>query len=104
MDDSSWHYADVPDYIPFEEDRIQNSLRISIGHRLSYQRDIGNIYDPFAIKIFFEGKELGFVPREFSRIISTEIDVNQIEYEIIVSNTERTRNYQNIEVKMYVKQ
>ena len=90
--------------IPFEEGRIQNSLGISIGDKLSYQRDIGNIYDPFAIKIFFKGKELGFVPREFSKTISTEIDMNQSEYEITVIKTEKTRNYQNIDVKMSLKQ
>jgi len=89
--------------IPFEHDRIQNSLMISVGNKLSYQRDIGNLYDPFAIKIFFEGKELGFVPREFSRTISTEIDLNQIEYEIVVTNTGKIKNYQNIEAKMRVK-
>lgn len=81
--------------IPYAEERIQTSLSVEVGYKLSYQRDIENVYDPFAIKIFHEGRELGFIPREYSKLISTEIDINR---------TESIRNYQNVEVNMLVKQ
>jgi len=87
--------------IPYSEERIQTSLSVKVGDTLSYQRDIENPYDPFAIRVFHEGRELGFVPREYSKLVSTEIDINNTRYEIIIRRAESIRNYQNVEVNMY---
>ncbi|MDP8205743.1 MAG: DEAD/DEAH box helicase [Candidatus Electryonea clarkiae] len=88
--------------IPYDEIRIQNSLLVKKGDHLLYQRDIENKYDPFAIKLYYNDIELGFIPREYSKLISTEIDLNIVEYEIVVVKAKRIRNYRNIGVKMRV--
>jgi helicase len=90
--------------ISYKEERIQTSMILEIGQNLSYKRDIENLYDPYAIKIFYEERELGFVPREYSKSIATEIDLNNVEYDIVISKIEPIRNYQNIEVEMHVRQ
>lgn len=89
--------------IPYAEERIQASMILEIGNHLLYKRDTGNLYDPYAIKIFYGERELGFVPREYSKYVATEIDLNNVEYEIVIRNIEPIRNYQNIEVNMYAK-
>ncbi|MBY0424863.1 MAG: HIRAN domain-containing protein, partial [Cytophagales bacterium] len=62
--------------IPFLTSRMIASQRINIGDSLTYKRDQTNEYDPFAIKIYIEDIELGYVPKEFSKLISIEIDIN----------------------------
>ncbi len=86
--------------IPFEKERKDTSLLIKLGDVLSCQRDITNIYDPFAIKIFYNKKELGFVPKEYSKIIAPEIDLNNTEYSLKVIKTEDTLEYKKIYVEM----
>ena len=73
---------------------------MNVGDNLTYQRDLDNPYDPYAIKLFYEDKELGFVPREHSKQIASEIDVNNAEYRIVVTKVEPIKEYQNIAVTM----
>lgn len=103
--------ADVPTsfefYIrgtPFEIERRESSLEVRLEDTLNYKRDSINEFDPFAIKIFIRERELGFVPREYSKLISVEIDVNGVEYQIIVTATEAQQNYIRIFVRMSKKE
>ena len=89
--------------IPYEEERIETSRIVEQGYYLSCRRDLENIYDPYAIKLFYQDRELGFIPREYSRIIATEIDLNNVEYDIVVRRIEPTLDYQNIEITMSAK-
>lgn len=86
--------------IPFEDVRISTSKTIAIGDVLTCQRDTSNEFDPYAIKIFKEENELGFVPREFAKVISVEIDVNGTEYFIQVLDVEIVDSYNRILVSM----
>lgn len=70
--------------IEYSKERIQTSNKITLKDVLTYQRDITNEFDPFAIKIFYNKKELGFIPREVAKVISTEIDLSGKYYKIRV--------------------
>jgi hypothetical protein len=61
-----------------------------------------NEYDPFAVKIFLTEQELGFVPREFSKIISIEIDINNTQYNIVVTDVSPRNGYNEIIVTMAI--
>jgi superfamily II DNA/RNA helicase len=86
--------------IPFEEIRKSTSQLVNVGDVLVYQRDESNNFDPYAIKIFKEGNELGFVPREHSKSIAVEIDINATQYKIEVKAKEQLEAYSNILVQM----
>jgi helicase len=100
-------YADTPrSYsfyirgIPFENQRKATSSTVQINDALVYQRDTINQFDPYAIKILKGDSELGFVPREFSKQISVELDVNASDYSIVVTNIETETDYNKIIVTM----
>ena len=59
-----------------------------------------NKYDPYAILILKEDKAFGYVPREYSKIIASEIDIEETEYEIIVENIIDNEHYKQIEVRL----
>ncbi len=87
--------------VPYEASRKATSLLAHVGDSLVYQRDFGNAFDPYAIKINIENRgELGFVPREYAKQISVDIDIDQAEYGIEVTNIEPQADYNRITVRM----
>jgi helicase len=66
--------------IPFEEKRVELAKKIEVGDTLEIIREYDNIYDAYAIKINFEGEQIGYVPRELSRKLALEIDLYGIKY------------------------
>lgn len=86
--------------IPFEMHRKKTSLLVKTRDVLWYERDPENKFDPFAIKIFYEANQLGFVPRDLSKRISVEIDINKVNYEIVVDHVEIGRDHNNVRVHM----
>ncbi len=86
--------------IPFEAIRIANSLKATAGDELSYERDVANSFDPFAIKLLLNNEELGFIPRDLSRIISVEIDINSIQYYVVITDVQERNGYNEITVSM----
>ncbi len=85
---------------PYSADRVRTSLLIRPGARLSCARDSDNIHDPYAIRILHGTNEVGFVPRELSKMLSTEIDVNGKQYRITVAGVRRVRDYNSISVEL----
>lgn len=85
----------------------QNDLRrelsktIDIGYYLTYERELDNIYDPMAIKIMVDDDQIGYVPRQIAKIISVDIDLNDIEFDIQVTDWIDMDEYDRIFVKMY---
>lgn len=61
--------------IPYLDSRKEGSRTVNVGDVLRLTRDYANEFDPYAIKIFGENTELGFVPKELARKVSPEIDV-----------------------------
>ncbi|WP_425455182.1 HIRAN domain-containing protein [Aquisalibacillus elongatus] len=47
---------------------------------LEYERDFKNQYDPYAILIKFKERSIGFVSREFTNKIATDIDLNETHF------------------------
>ncbi len=85
----------------------QNDLRrelsktIDIGYFLTYERELDNLYDPMAIKIMVDDEQVGYVPRQIAKILSVEIDLNDIEYDIQVIDWIDMDDYDRIFVKMF---
>jgi superfamily II DNA/RNA helicase len=84
----------------FSKERRDISRTIRVGEILTYERDYKNQYDPYAIRILKDKSELGFVPREYAKIISSEIDLNNMIYRIIVKRVEVLKDYNKILVTM----
>lgn len=76
------------------------NARILSDNALKSTRDYQNPYDPYAIKLFKEEKEIGFVPREYSKVIASEIDINETRYRVRVLNVIENKSYNRIEVRM----
>ncbi len=80
----------------------ETSLKIFTDDILEYKRDYENKHDPFAIKILKYESAIGYIPRDYAKIISSEIDINNTDYEIKVINVEKVDDYNKIKVKMKV--
>lgn len=78
----------------------QNSLQISVGDRVSLRRDKKNRFDPFAILVLKDDMILGYVPREYAKYISTEIDFYNSNFvvEVVEIKQEFKQNYKIISV------
>jgi len=86
--------------IYYDENRRKISKSIEIGDKLYYERDSKNKYDPYAIRILMDKNEIGYVPREFAKVISSEIDLNGVSYDITVNQIEALEEYKQIYVEM----
>lgn len=86
--------------ITFNDTRKVNSKYVEVGERLTCERDYQNQFDPYAIKIFNEEHELGFIPREYTKIIASDIDVSNAKYRIIATQITIKETYNEIEVIM----
>jgi len=86
--------------IYYDENRRRISKLIKIGDKLLCERDYKNKYDPYAIRILLDKNEVGYVPREFAKIVSSEIDLNRTSYDITVKKLEALKEYKRIYVEM----
>lgn len=87
--------------VPYHSVRKAASLNVKVGDELRYHRDFTNAFDPYAVKIYGpESEELGFVPREYSKPISVDLDIDQAEYIIQVIDIEQQTGYNRITVRM----
>jgi hypothetical protein len=73
---------------------------LETGHELTYKRETTNTFDPFAIEITHGDRRLGYVPREFSKLISVEIDMNATDYKITVLGWREHDDWDEIQVSM----
>lgn len=86
--------------IYFEQSRMEISRTLEAGQLLTCVRDPFNLHDPYAIKVFYNDIEVGYVPREYARLISVEIDINNAEYEIEIIDITEQEDYNLIFVRM----
>jgi len=82
--------------IYFSKKRKDGSLLIKNEDILDLAREYDNSFDPYAIKIIKDNFELGYVPRELSKRIATEIDIEKKQYKAIVKKVENKIQYNNI--------
>jgi helicase len=100
-------YREIPESFSFKisgtsfNDKMSdNSKLVDIHDYLTYKRNEENEYDPYAILVYNEGKELGYIPREYAKLLSAEIEIEESKYDIKVINIFTHENYNEIEVEM----
>lgn len=78
----------------------ETSLKIEIGEELTYKREEQNEFDPYAIMILKDENQLGYVPREYAKLISSEIDIESTNYTLTVIGVNSSEEYNEINVQM----
>ncbi|MBW4888909.1 DEAD/DEAH box helicase [Mucilaginibacter sp. HMF5004] len=86
--------------INFDEDSKFISSVLVIGDKLNIARELTNQFDPYAIEISLDNSKLGYVPREYAKVLSVEIDLNASTYELTVIGISPIADYYDIKVKM----
>lgn len=100
-------YREIPESFKFKlkgtsynDEWSTNSKFIKIDDHLTYNREEGNEFDPYAILVFNNLKPLGYIPREFAKLLSAEIDIEETIYNIKVLGLTTYKNYNELEVEM----
>lgn len=86
--------------INFDKVRISTANKVTINDNIELVRDYNNPYDIYAIKIYINDKELGFVPRNIAKILAIEIDINKNQYSGRVINKQIIEDSYAIEVQI----
>lgn len=88
----------------FNESYKRESLKLNNFSKLYLQRDEENQFDPYAIFVMHDGNPIGYIPKEDSKFISTEMDINNTEYEVKISFIVSRGDYNEIQVILSEKQ
>lgn len=86
--------------IPYEESRKVISKQVGLNEPIQLQREYDNKFDSFAIKIMVRGIQLGYVPREISKKISIQIDVNRKKFSGKIIAIDKLLDYNRISVEI----
>jgi helicase len=86
--------------ISFDEAARLLSVQVEVGDVLDYSREFTNAFDPFAITVYLGNGKLGYVPREYAKVLAVEIDINTSNYEILVTESTKVDDYNDIHVRM----
>ena len=70
----------------YDDERKRNSLLVRYSDNLYLERDKENQYDPYAVLVMKDKKALGYIPREYTKFIATEMDINETKYDIKITN------------------
>ncbi|OGX24258.1 MAG: hypothetical protein A3D10_08715 [Omnitrophica WOR_2 bacterium RIFCSPHIGHO2_02_FULL_48_11] len=54
-----------------EDQELRN---IPAGSQMQLERDIGNRHDPYAVKVLYKGKQIGYIKRVHSQTVAEELD------------------------------
>jgi replicative superfamily II helicase len=79
---------------------MQNSKTVCLNDNLECKREDDNIYDPYSIILKKDSLEVGYIPRNFSKIISSEIDIFLKKYSVKVIDVIDRNDYNEIKVIM----
>ncbi len=63
--------------IPYMDSRIVVATRVREGDSLTLEAELDNLYDPNAVRVSFEGQQIGYVQREKAVIISRELQLGK---------------------------
>ncbi len=58
--------------------------KLKIGSKLELKAETGNVHDEFAIELYFEGRKVGYVPREENREIAIILRAGHDIFEAVV--------------------
>lgn len=84
----------------FNKSWWQTSKEISINDALSLRRDHSNQYDPYAVEIEFNGKSFAYVPREYSKFISSEIDILETNFQVTAEGIIERDQFNQIQINI----
>jgi superfamily II DNA/RNA helicase len=84
----------------FNSNWAKESKIVKVNDIVTYKRDENNIHDPFAIIILHENNPIGFVPRDYAKLLSTEIDIEEKIYNANVISISHLKTYNKIKIKM----
>jgi hypothetical protein len=76
------------------------SKKIKLNDLLGYKRDDKNLHDPFAIVILHENNPVGYIPRDYTKKLSAEIDIEEKSYIVNVVRIDPSNSYNRIIVRM----
>lgn len=100
-------YNKLPEILTFDiqgtEDRkmwCYRSRQVEIGSELTTSRRSYNNEDPYGIHLLFNNRPLGRIPAEYSKILSAEMDINDAEYFITVTEVIVGKHYNTITVAL----
>ena len=65
----------------YNSDWSETSQGVQVGEALYYIREEQNEFDPYAIMIMKGENQLGYIPREYAKLIASEIDIESSKYE-----------------------
>lgn len=84
----------------FNESFKAESLKINNSSKLYLQRDEENQFDPYAIFVMHDGNPIGYIPKEDSKFISTEMNINNTEYDVKVISVTSKGTYNDIQINL----
>jgi len=82
------------------DDWMINSKDVNVHDDLIYERENNNLYDPYSIIIKKGALKLGYIPRNISKIISSEIDISDKNFNVKVITVTNKIDFNEIEVIM----
>jgi hypothetical protein len=59
------------------EGRHETALLVNQGDELDLEIETDNLYDPYAVKVFFKDSQIGYVERDKARILSRELQLGR---------------------------
>lgn len=97
----------IPEKLTFEiigtEDSSfsrRGSLRVEVGNYLNYRRRSHTTNNPYTIFVSYKGFPLGRIPAEYSKVLSAEIDINETQFNIIVTDIVEDMGFNRITVEL----
>lgn len=58
--------------IPYAS-RVEKASQVNEGDTLVLEPEIDNPYDPYAVRVLFEGEQIGYIQRDIAQILSREL-------------------------------
>ena len=90
--------GEIKVHMEFNSEFKEESLQINSASQLYLKREEDNQFDPYAIQVMHNEKPIGYIPKEDSKFISTEMDINHTEYEVKISFIVAKKDYNEIQV------
>lgn len=97
----------IPEKLTFEiqgtdESRFSRivSQRVEVGDNLNYKRRVNSIDNPYAIFVSYKGVSLGTIPAEYSKVLSAEIDINEVVFNIKVTDIFEDKGFNKITAEL----
>lgn len=82
--------------------RAEIAFRVDEGDQLQLETELDNPYDPSAIRVLFEGEQIGYVRRDTAKIISREMQLGREFKAIVKTITPPLLNFPYPQIEMTI--